>query len=73
MIQFLVIIIVYILSWGFLWVSEIPQDIFGDQLLDDSKVIFALTIFAICAPVVAGGILVLTLLDEILPGGIEKL
>lgn len=71
MIQFLVIITIYILSWGFLWISEIPQDIFGDQFLDDNKVIFALAIFAICTPVVAGGILVLTLLDEILPGGID--
>ena len=54
MTQFLIVIIVYILSWGFLWISEIPQDIFRDQLLDEPKIILAIVLLAITVPVVAG-------------------
>ena len=71
MTQFLIVIIVYILSWGFLWISEIPQDIFRDQLLDEPKIILAMTLLAITVPIVAGGVLVLTILEEIVPGGID--
>jgi hypothetical protein len=71
MIQFLIILIVYILSWGFLWISEIPQDVFRDQLLDEPRTILAIALLAITVPIVAGGVLVLTILEEIIPGGID--
>lgn len=71
MAQFLIIIIVYILSWGFLWISEIPQDIFRDQYMEDPKVIIGMALLAVTVPVVAGGVLVLTILEEIIPGGID--
>jgi hypothetical protein len=71
MIQFLIILVVYILSWGFLWISEIPQDVFRDQLLDEPRTILAIALLAITVPIVAGGVLVLTILEEIIPGGID--
>lgn len=71
MTQFLIVTIVYILSWGFLWISEIPQDIFRDQLLEEPRTILAMAFFATTVPIVAGGVLALTILDEIIPGGID--
>lgn len=71
MLKIIFIILIYFVSWGYLWFTEIPQEIFGEQFINDPKVMLALLIFSLAVPLIASAILILTLLDYILPGGID--